>query len=31
MIDAIGIADEGVGDSAEIQEAIPVGIVAGKA
>src|ERR1700730_5234190 len=28
MIDAIGIADEGVGDSAEIQEAIPVGIVA---
>src|SRR5215475_7869705 len=28
MIDAIGIADEGVGDSAEIQKAIPVGIVA---
>src|ERR1700686_2496591 len=28
MIDAIGIADEGVGDSAEIHEAIPVGIVA---
>ena len=31
MIDAIGIADEGVGETAKIEQAIPVGIVAGEA
>src|SRR5437870_7280997 len=31
MIDAIGIADEGVSEAAEIEQAIPVGVVAGEA
>ena len=31
MIDAVGIADEGVSEAAEIEQAIPVGIVAGEA
>src|SRR4249919_1987906 len=31
MIDAVGIADEGVGEAAEIEQAIPVGVVAGEA
>ena len=31
MIDAVGIADEGVGEAAEIEQAIPIGIVAGEA
>ena len=28
IVDAIGIADQGVGEAAELQEAMPVGIVA---
>src|ERR1700720_4405013 len=31
MIDAVGIADEGVGEAVEIEQAIRVGIVAGEA
>src|SRR6266567_79331 len=31
MIDAVGIANEGVGEAAEIEQAIPIGIVAGEA
>src|SRR5512132_2650570 len=31
VIDAVGIADERVGEAAEIEQAIPVGIVAGEA
>ena len=31
MIDAVGIADEGVSEAAEIEQAIPVGVVAGEA
>ena len=31
MIDAVGIADEGVGEAAEIEQAIPIGIVSGEA
>jgi hypothetical protein len=31
MIDAVGIADEGVGKTAEIEQAIPIGVVAGEA
>jgi hypothetical protein len=31
MIDAVAITDEGIGKAAEIEQAIPVGIVAGQA
>src|ERR1700720_3898547 len=31
MIDAVGIADESVSEAAEIEQAIPVGVVAGEA
>src|SRR5271169_1100143 len=31
MIDSVGIADESVGEAAEIEQAIPVGVVAGEA
>ena len=31
MIDAVGIADERVGEAAEVDQAVPVGIVAGEA
>ena len=31
MIDAISVADEGIGEAAQIEETIPVGIVAGEA
>src|SRR6202043_2979691 len=31
MIDAVGIADEGVGEAAQIEQAIPIGVVAGEA
>jgi hypothetical protein len=31
MIDAIGIANERVGETAEIEQAIPIGVVASKA
>ena len=31
VIDAVGIADERVGEAAEIEQAIPVGVVAGEA
>jgi hypothetical protein len=31
VIDAVGIADERVGETAEIEQAIPVGVVAGEA
>ena len=30
MIDAVGIADEGIGEAAQIEQAIPIGIVAGE-
>ena len=31
MIDAVGIADERIGEAAEIEQAIPVGVVTGEA
>src|SRR5947207_14290035 len=31
MIDAVGIANERVGETAEIEQAIPIGVVASKA
>src|ERR671929_463274 len=31
VIDAIGIADEGIGETAEIQQTVPIGVVAGEA
>ena len=31
MIDAVGIADQGVGEAAEIEQAIPIGVVAREA
>src|ERR1700680_4755866 len=31
MIDTVGIADEGVGEAAQIEQAIPIGVVAGEA
>ena len=31
VIDAIGIADQGIGHATEIEQAIPVGVVAGQA
>src|SRR6516164_1436341 len=31
MIDAVGIADEGMGDAAQIEQTVPVGVVAGQA
>jgi hypothetical protein len=31
MIDAVGVADERVGDPAQLQQAIPIGIVPGQA
>ena len=31
MIDAIGVADQGVGHAAEVEQAIPVAVVAGEA
>src|SRR4029077_15674192 len=31
MIDAVGIADEGVGEAAQIEQAIPIGVVPGEA
>ena len=30
MIDAVGIADEGIGEAAQVEQAIPIGIVAGE-
>src|SRR5215468_2604188 len=30
MIDAVGVADERVGEAAQIEQAIPVGVVAGE-
>ena len=30
VIDAVGVADQGIGETAEIEETIPVGIVAGE-
>ena len=31
MIEAVGIANERIGEAAEIEQAIPVGVIAGKA
>jgi hypothetical protein len=31
VVDPIGVADQGVGQAAEIEQAIPVGVVAGQA
>ena len=31
MIDAVGVADEGVSEATQIEQAIPVGVVAGEA
>ena len=31
MIDAIGVADQGIGHAAEVEQAIPVAVVAGEA
>ena len=31
MVDAVGVADQGVGQAAQVQQAVPVGVVAGQA